>query len=142
MYTSLDAKKLAGLLDVEGGEEEMMVRMMSAKMAGRCVSRVNIGAGKDVKDGKEINSGGLLEGEIVATADLDFYIDQVSSLQFSQSFFFIHFYHITTERYTHCRINCGPSVRGLVYPLHRARAKSWGCDPEESFAYSFYCCYC
>lgn len=85
MYTSLDAKKLAGLLDVEGGEEEMMVRMMCAKMAGRCVSRVNIGAGagKDAKEGKDVkgnNAGGLLEGEVVATADLDFYIDQVSFL--------------------------------------------------------------
>ena len=76
MYTSLDAKKLANLLDEED-EEEMLAKMMSAKMAGRSISRVT-----NTKSGKgESSSMGLLKGEEQKTTDLDFHIDQVCMLQ-------------------------------------------------------------
>jgi translation initiation factor 3 subunit L len=62
LYASLDAKKLAGFLDVD--EEDMVCQMMVMKQAGMSVSRV--GAEK-----------GLLEGQVVAVSDLNFVIDDV-----------------------------------------------------------------
>jgi translation initiation factor 3 subunit L len=64
LYASLDAKKLAGFLDVD--EEDMVCQMMVMKQAGMSVSRV--GAEK-----------GLLEGQVVAVSDLNFVIDEVRS---------------------------------------------------------------
>ncbi|KAM5537058.1 hypothetical protein V8D89_009204 [Ganoderma adspersum] len=60
LYTSLDAKKLAGFLDAD--EEEMVQQLMVMKQASRSVSRVG-----DEK-------GGLLDGQMISTSDLDFVI--------------------------------------------------------------------
>lgn len=65
LYTSLDAKKLAGFLDTD--EEEMVQQMMAMKLAGRSVSRVG-------------GEKGLLDGTIVRTGDLNFVINEVSIL--------------------------------------------------------------
>jgi translation initiation factor 3 subunit L len=67
LYTSLDAKKLAGFLDVD--EEDIVCQMMVMKQAGLSVSRV--GGGK-----------GLLEGQVAAVSDLNFVIDEVRRLDF------------------------------------------------------------
>ena len=64
LYTSLDAKKLAGFLDAD--EEEMVQEMMVVKQASRSVSRV---------PGTE--GTGLLEGQTITTSDLNFVIDEV-----------------------------------------------------------------
>jgi len=65
LYTSLDAKKLASFLDSD--EEEMVQQMMVLKQCSRRVSRVGAAA----EPGKS-----LLEGETIATSDLDFVIDE------------------------------------------------------------------
>ena len=74
MYTSLDAKKLANLLD-EKDEEEVLMKMMSAKMAGSSISR--FASVKNAKGEASSSTQGLLDGEMVRTADLDFHIDGV-----------------------------------------------------------------
>ena len=63
LYTSLDASKLAGFLDAD--EEEMVQQLMVMKQASRSVSRVG-----DEK-------GGLLDGQMISTSDLDFVINEV-----------------------------------------------------------------
>ena len=65
LYTSLDARKLAGFLDV--GEEEMVQSLMVMKQASRSISRVE-------------NERGLLGGQMISTSDLDFVIDEVRTL--------------------------------------------------------------
>ncbi|KAK7691455.1 hypothetical protein QCA50_004854 [Cerrena zonata] len=60
LYTSLDAKKLAGFLDAD--EEQMVQQMMVMKQANRSVSRVE-------------NGDGLLGGQTISTSDIDFVID-------------------------------------------------------------------
>lgn len=78
LYTSLDARKLAGFLDSD--EEEMVQQMMVMKQAGRCVSRVSGSQGEDVKDKtKATPPKGLLDGEVISTSDLNFIINEVSS---------------------------------------------------------------
>ena len=68
MYTSLDATKLAGFLDV--GEEEMISMMMVMKGASRSiVCRAGTGAGE--------RGLGLLDGEATNTSDLNFVVDEV-----------------------------------------------------------------
>ena len=62
LYTSLDAKKLAGFLDAD--EEEMVQQLMVMKQASRSVSRVD-------------NEKGLLDGQMISTSDLDFVINEV-----------------------------------------------------------------
>lgn len=68
LYTSLDAKKLAGFLDAD--EEEMVQQLMVMKQASRSVSRVG-----DEK-------GGLLDGQMISTSDLDFVIREVRRVLF------------------------------------------------------------
>ena len=69
LYTSLDARKLASFLDSD--EEEMVQQMMVLKQCSRRVGRVgNVGEG----------NRGLLEGETITTSDLDFVIDEVTTL--------------------------------------------------------------
>ncbi|KDQ52880.1 hypothetical protein JAAARDRAFT_197946 [Jaapia argillacea MUCL 33604] len=74
LYTSLDAKKLAGFVDAD--EEEMVQGMMAMKMG--CRSVVGGGVGGQVGRGEgtlQAESGkGLLEGTLVSTSDLDFVI--------------------------------------------------------------------
>ena len=65
LYTSLDAKKLAGFLDAD--EEEMVQQLMVMKQASRSVSRVE-------------HEKGLLDGQMISTSDLDFVINDVSAL--------------------------------------------------------------
>lgn len=62
LYTSLDAAKLAGFL--ERDEEELVQLMMVMKSNSRGVSRVG-------------NEGTLLDGQVIATSDLDFVIHEV-----------------------------------------------------------------
>lgn len=83
LYTSLDAKKLAGFLDKD--EEDVVQEMMVMKQSSRSVSRV-VGGEKD-KGNEDRNSstapGGLLDGHTISTSDLDFVIDEVClSLQY------------------------------------------------------------
>ncbi|RPD65447.1 hypothetical protein L226DRAFT_530970 [Lentinus tigrinus ALCF2SS1-7] len=59
LYTSLDAKKLAGFLDAD--EEEMVQQLMVMKQSSRSVSRVD--------------EKGLLDGQMISTSDLDFVIN-------------------------------------------------------------------
>ena len=68
LYTSLDAKKLAGFLDAD--EEEMVQQLMVMKQASRSVSRVD-------------NEKGLLDGQWISTSDLDFVIKEVRDDLFS-----------------------------------------------------------
>ncbi|KAH7890402.1 RNA polymerase I-associated factor PAF67-domain-containing protein [Phlebopus sp. FC_14] len=84
LYTSLDARKLAGFLDAGVDEEEVLSWMMVMKGAGRCVGRVNatVGADKDeekVSGSVSPNGGGggsLLDGEWMSISDLNFVIDE------------------------------------------------------------------
>lgn len=84
LYTSLDARKLAGFLDAGVDEEEVLSWMMVMKNAGRCVGRVNIVAGADRDEDKGGTSsangagGSLLDGEWMSISDLNFVIDEVS----------------------------------------------------------------
>ncbi|QRV78520.1 eukaryotic translation initiation factor 3 subunit L [Ceratobasidium sp. AG-Ba] len=64
MYSSLDASKLAGFLDAD--EEEIVQQMMVMKGASRSVSRAAVTG----------DSGGLLDGAVISTSDLDFVIDE------------------------------------------------------------------
>lgn len=80
LYTSLDARKLAGFLDAGVDEEEVLSWMMVMKNAGRCIGRVNIATGvdKDEEKGGATNGGGsLLDGEWMSISDLNFVIDEV-----------------------------------------------------------------
>jgi translation initiation factor 3 subunit L len=62
LYTSLGTDKLANFLEVD--EEELIEELMVAKACSRSV---------------KWSEGGLLEGEVVNTSDLDFVIDGVST---------------------------------------------------------------
>ncbi|THH07000.1 hypothetical protein EW145_g3687 [Phellinidium pouzarii] len=64
LYASLDAHKLAGFLDAD--EEEMVQQMMVLKQCSRRIGRVGSSEG---------GRGGLLDGEMITTSDLDFVID-------------------------------------------------------------------
>lgn len=68
LYTSLDASKLAGFL--ERDEEELVQLMMVMKMNSRSISRLG-------------NEGTLLDGQVITTSDLDFVINEVRRLLFS-----------------------------------------------------------
>ncbi|KZV76902.1 hypothetical protein PENSPDRAFT_622441 [Peniophora sp. CONT] len=63
LYTSLDAGKLADILDAD--EEEMVQQMMAVKAASRCISRVGGDAGSS-----------LLNGQMIVTSDMDFVINE------------------------------------------------------------------
>ncbi|KAF7968854.1 hypothetical protein HWV62_29168 [Athelia sp. TMB] len=70
MYAKVDARRLAGLLDVDkgadggdGGEEETVQALMAMKMAGRRVSRVG-------------GEKGFLEGTVVGASELSFAINE------------------------------------------------------------------
>ncbi|KIJ12736.1 hypothetical protein PAXINDRAFT_156845 [Paxillus involutus ATCC 200175] len=87
LYTSLDARKLAGFLDAGVDEEEVLSWMMVMKNAGRCVGRVNIAAvaDKDEEKGGATNGtpasgsgarGSLLDGEWMSISDLNYVIDE------------------------------------------------------------------
>ncbi|KAF9223203.1 eukaryotic translation initiation factor 3 subunit 6 [Gyrodon lividus] len=81
LYTSLDARKLAGFLDAGVDEEEVLSWMMVMKNAGRCVGRVNIAASVDKDEEKGGTAGGatggsLLDGEWMSISDLNFVIDE------------------------------------------------------------------
>ncbi|KAF8546864.1 eukaryotic translation initiation factor 3 subunit 6 [Imleria badia] len=84
LYTSLDARKLAGFLDAGVDEEEVLSWMMVMKNAGRCIGRVSIAAGVDKDDEKGAGSNGapsngggsLLDGEWMSISDLNFVIDE------------------------------------------------------------------
>ncbi|EJD07900.1 eukaryotic translation initiation factor 3 subunit 6 [Fomitiporia mediterranea MF3/22] len=65
LYTSLDARKLAGFLDAD--EEEMVQQMMVLKQCSRRIGRV----ANSAEGGR-----GLLDGETITTSDLDFVIDE------------------------------------------------------------------
>ncbi|EGN94376.1 hypothetical protein SERLA73DRAFT_188222 [Serpula lacrymans var. lacrymans S7.3] len=69
LYTSLDASKLANFLDV--GEEEMVCQLMMMKQASRSISRI----GSDKEGGDKSAKGGLLDGQMIVTSDLNFVID-------------------------------------------------------------------
>lgn len=86
LYTSLDARKLAGFLGAGVDEEEVLSWMMVMKNAGRCVGRVNVAAGADKDEEKgagangasSANGGGsLLDGGWMSISDLNFVIDEV-----------------------------------------------------------------
>lgn len=64
LYTSLGTAKLANFLDVD--EEEMIQEMMVMKQCSRSVSRVGT------------ETGGLLDGTMISTSDLNFVIGDVS----------------------------------------------------------------
>ncbi|KAG9123478.1 hypothetical protein FRC07_014884 [Ceratobasidium sp. 392] len=64
MYSSLDASKLAGFLDAD--EEEIVQQMMVMKGASRSLSRAAVTG----------EGGGLLDGTVISTSDLDFVIDE------------------------------------------------------------------
>ncbi|KAG9094801.1 hypothetical protein FRC06_010475 [Ceratobasidium sp. 370] len=64
MYSSLDASKLAGFLDAD--EEEIVQQMMVMKGASRSLSRAAVTG----------EGGGLLDGVVISTSDLDFVIDE------------------------------------------------------------------
>jgi translation initiation factor 3 subunit L len=81
LYTSLDARRLAGFLDAD--EEEMVQGMMVMKQASRRISRV--GGGK-----------GLLDGEMIAVGDLNFVIDEVGCFYF---YFILFFYSTYSDCY-------------------------------------------
>ena len=72
LYTSLGAKKLANFLDAD--EEEMVQEMMMMKQVSRSISRVS---------GSE--KGSLLDGQMIATSDLNFVIDEVGSILYFAS---------------------------------------------------------
>lgn len=77
LYTSLDAKKLAGFLDKD--EEDVVQEMMVMKQSSRGISRV-VGGEKERENderGSNGTSGGLLDGQTISTSDLDFVIDEV-----------------------------------------------------------------
>lgn len=79
LYTSLDAKKLAGFLDKD--EEDIVQEMMVMKQWSRSVSRAVGGEkekGSDDRNG--IAQGGLLQGQTISTSDLDFVINEVCLL--------------------------------------------------------------
>ncbi|VDC03799.1 unnamed protein product [Peniophora sp. CBMAI 1063] len=63
LYTSLDAGKLADILDAD--EEEMVQQMMAVKAASRCISRVGGDGGSS-----------LLNGQMIVTSDMDFVINE------------------------------------------------------------------
>lgn len=86
LYTSLDARKLAGFLDEE--EEGMVEKMMVLKQASRSISRAGLGGtnahqgrGAQVPTGE--SEGGLLDGQTISTSDLDFVINQVCTSLFA-----------------------------------------------------------
>lgn len=76
LYTSLDAKKLAGFLDKD--EEDVVQEMMVMKQSSRSVSRAVGGEKEKESDDRTGNgtSGGLLDGQTISTSDLDFVIDE------------------------------------------------------------------
>jgi hypothetical protein len=71
LYTSLDANKLANFLDAD--EEEMVQQLMVMKQASRGISRLE-------------NERGLLGGQMISTSDLDFVIDEVSTVVLYHNF--------------------------------------------------------
>lgn len=73
LYTSIDASKLAGFLE-DADEEDMVQQMMVLKQCSRRIGRVSIAPTEGSKN------GGLLEGDIITTSDLDFVIDGVRVL--------------------------------------------------------------
>lgn len=68
LYTSIDASKLAGFLE-DADEEDMVQQMMVLKQCSRRIGRMSVANSEGIK------GGGLLDGEIIATNDLDFVID-------------------------------------------------------------------
>jgi len=81
LYASLDARKLAGFLDVD--EEEMVCALMVLKMNGRSVCRIGeegatIAAGGNKSNAVASSStgGSLLDGQMITTSDFDFVINE------------------------------------------------------------------
>jgi translation initiation factor 3 subunit L len=84
LYTSIDARKLAGFLDTGVDEEEVLSWMMVMKNAGRCIGRVNIAASADKDEEKGTAApasggaagGSLLDGDWMSISDLNFVVDE------------------------------------------------------------------
>lgn len=82
LYASLDARKLAGFLDVD--EEEMVCAMMVLKMSGRSVCRIGDEGGSNSAGatrarqiaGGSSAAGSLLDGQVISTSDFDFVITE------------------------------------------------------------------
>jgi len=81
LYASLDARKLAGFLDVD--EEEMVCALMVLKMSGRSVCRIGEEGAGAAGVGNKANavassstSGSLLDGQMITTSDFDFVITE------------------------------------------------------------------
>lgn len=126
LYTSLDARKLAGFLDAGVDEEEVLSWMMVMKNAGRCIGRVNITTGVDKDEEKgaatsgasSSNSGtSLLDGEWMSISDLNFVIDEVrfgwydGGLGLTSS--------DGAEHDSHCGIDGREALCRVVYPKFR-----------------------
>ena len=110
LYTSLDARKLAGFLDAGVDEEEVLSWMMVLKNAGRCIGRVSItGAGDE-----ERASGSLLDGEWMSISDLNFVIDEVRVC--NDAWCVADF---RAEHDSHRRVDGRETLRGVVYPEFR-----------------------
>lgn len=82
LYASLDARKLAGFLDVD--EEEMVCAMMVLKMNGRSVCRIGdegapAGTTHAGAASNGSSMGSFLDGQMITTSDFDFVITEVSS---------------------------------------------------------------
>jgi translation initiation factor 3 subunit L len=108
MYSSLDASKLAGFLDAD--EEEIVQQMMVMKGASRSVSRAAV-----VGEG-----GGLLDGVVISTSDLDFVIDEVRFIYLSLSRRFCLVMNLTEPTRIEHGSNRGEhdraALRRVVYP--------------------------
>lgn len=119
LYTSLDARKLAGFLDAGVDEEEVLSWMMVMKNAGRCIGRVNMTAGADrdgekgaTTNGASSNGGGsLLDGEWMSVSDLNFVIDEVRC-----ACAMVYDADLETEHDSHCRVDRWETVCRVVYP--------------------------
>ena len=86
MYASLDARKLAGFLDVE--EEEMVCALMVLKNSGRGICRVGEDATSKGEEKEtsapSIGGGSPLDGQMITTSDFDFVISEVSRVHFTK----------------------------------------------------------
>jgi RNA polymerase I-associated factor PAF67 len=133
LYTSLDAKKLAGFLDKD--EEDVVQEMMVMKQCSRSVSRV-VGGEKTGNDNQNENgaAGGLLHGQTISTSDLDFVINEVC-LFMHPVFRSVEMLKLYAQEYgSYCRIDCGAPICRMVYQEHRtcaACARCLACQPSS-----------
>jgi len=126
LYTSLDARKLAGFLDAGVDEEEVLSWMMVMKNAGRCIGRVNTttGVDKDEEKGAANSGGSLLDGEWMSISDLNFVIDEVRFGWCDNGLGLILL--DGAEHDPHCRIDGREALCRVVYPEFRICSASAG----------------